>query len=740
VFRASNPRTSTCASKWLTEPNHKFAANIFTTNLRLVKVSSKIWLKFFEIKTYFELTIWACGADVKRESFDLLLKRFKTLYNKMGPKGLFYYLKEALRQTICFLADQPVTVGVHTPYVRRDSHGLPTIIPWLLRKEILSFKAGSLRDNKGIVVCILTVLSIFRVFANKVRPNLASILEPFNGTVRTFDSKLLKRALKSLALGPILIRPPKLLLIEKASPNSSKATWASSVEAVAFLFYPRVLISYILYAISVPRGWLWLAWMSGIMFVSIPIVLILSLIGGPVRLCIAKLSVVYDQAGKARIVGITNWWIQIILQPLHTAILSQLRKIPMDGTFDQISPVKRLVDSVPSGQRFYSFDLSAATDRLPIEIQRDILNILIPGLGTKWANLLGSLSWQWTSLNKKSPVREYKYSVGQPMGAYSSWAMLALSHHIIVQVASLNCGKSRFKAYAVLGDDIVIADDDVASEYLKLMKMLGLEINLSKSLISKDFCEFAKRWIGPSGLDLSPLGPGLILRLCRNRFYMAALLTQMFDLGIIRSIEETLARVSHLPPKFQGQKWNALWAAFGLNSFVMKKSQDGTYNFMHALSWCFSLSERTASSAPFLIKSALLQTWIWDKAKAQSNLDAASLYFVQNFWSIMTTHGWPNRILEFLLKLVGPGVWSYFLNFVEQQRTLDNALGAVSKDFSVSGLQHAVQNAPFNIDISNIDWKDRTAVKENIDRANDIVKAFDQQLDDLRFDERGDFY
>ena len=64
---------------------------------------------------------------------------------------------------------------------------------------------------------------------------------------------------------------------------------------------------------------------------------------------------------------------------------------------------------------------------------------------------------------------------------------------------------------------------------------------------------------------------------------------------------------------------------------------------------------------------------------------------------------------------------------------MNEALGAVSKDFTVSGLQYAVQNAPFNIDFSNIDWKDRTAVKENIDRANAIVKAFEQQLADLEF-------
>jgi len=31
--------------------------------------------------------------------------------------------------------------------------------------------------------------------------------------------------------------------------------------------------------------------------------------------------------------------------------------------------------------------------------------------------------------------KPYRYEVGQPMGALSSWAMLALTHHLIVQLA-----------------------------------------------------------------------------------------------------------------------------------------------------------------------------------------------------------------------------------------------------------------------------------------------------------------
>jgi len=79
------------------------------------------------------------------------------------------------------------------------------------------------------------------------------------------------------------------------------------------------------------------------------------------------------------------------------------------------------------------------------------------------------------------------------MGAYSSFAMLTVTHHVIVRVAALQVGLQNFSDYAILGDDIVICNDDVASKYLELMSSLGLDINLGKSVISKDFAEFAKR-------------------------------------------------------------------------------------------------------------------------------------------------------------------------------------------------------------------------------------------------------
>jgi len=85
--------------------------------------------------------------------------------------------------------------------------------------------------------------------------------------------------------------------------------------------------------------------------------------------------------------------------------------------------------------------------------------------------------------------------------------MLALTHHVIVQIAALRTGhKGWFTDYAVLGDDIVIANKGIAQAYLVIMEQLGVDINLSKSVVSTiGGCEFAKKLI-INGQDFSPIG------------------------------------------------------------------------------------------------------------------------------------------------------------------------------------------------------------------------------------------
>lgn len=227
------------------------------------------------------------------------------------------------------------------------------------------------------------------------------------------------------------------------------------------------------------------------------------------------------EPGKMRVFAMVDSLTQWMLYPLHKWLFSKvLQRIPQDGTFDQLAPVKRLIALVRGGRdhRLWSFDLSAATDRIPVALQEVLLGqFMTPEFAEHWRKILCDREYKappefvkeqgWDRTKNPEGAGVFlKYRVGQPMGAYSSWAMLALVHHAMVQYAARKAGsRGWFAKYAVLGDDLVIGDHLVAHEYLQLCKVIGVEINLSKSIISDNLSlEFAKRYFY-KGEDVSPL-------------------------------------------------------------------------------------------------------------------------------------------------------------------------------------------------------------------------------------------
>lgn len=78
------------------------------------------------------------------------------------------------------------------------------------------------------------------------------------------------------------------------------------------------------------------------------------------------------------------------------------------------------------------------------------------------------------------------FIAGQPPGYYGSWALFSLSHHFIVWLAAewKLSSKAPFTRYAVLGDDVVIADPVVTGKYRELLDRMGVSISESKSKIS----------------------------------------------------------------------------------------------------------------------------------------------------------------------------------------------------------------------------------------------------------------
>jgi hypothetical protein len=181
----------------------------------------------------------------------------------------------------------------------------------------------------------------------------------------------------------------------------------------------------------------------------------------------------------------------------------------MDGTHDQLKPLELHT----KWESLDSLDLSAATDRLPALLQRDLLAELIdPVYADNWYKLLVGREYFVTYKDSNKVIRNesLRYRVGQPMGALSSWAMLAFTHHFIVQAAAWHAGVcpvgSLFRDYAVLGDDLVIGNSRVRKSYLLIVAALGVECGIAKSIISPKgtAIEFAKRTFW-KGVDVSPI-------------------------------------------------------------------------------------------------------------------------------------------------------------------------------------------------------------------------------------------
>ncbi|XP_028059367.1 uncharacterized protein LOC114263071 [Camellia sinensis] len=176
----------------------------------------------------------------------------------------------------------------------------------------------------------------------------------------------------------------------------------------------------------------------------------------------------------------------------------------MDGTFNQTKPLDRLVGK----EVLYSFDLKAATDRWPLVLLFELMCYLFDRSFASAAvnSCLAFNRFQVPFVNTKG--WGLSFICGQPLGYYSSWPLFALSHHFVVWYCAERVRPGRhFTDYAILGDDVIIADRDVAFMYRRVLDELGVKISDQKSLISHSGCgEFAKRFrVRKMTVDLSPI-------------------------------------------------------------------------------------------------------------------------------------------------------------------------------------------------------------------------------------------
>jgi len=236
-----------------------------------------------------------------------------------------------------------------------------------------------------------------------------------------------------------------------------------------------------------------------------------------------RLSFFADKEGKTRVIAIMDYFSQTVLKGLHSYLFRALKKIPQDMTFNQGAFKERIVD----WPIFYSVDLSSATDRFPIELISQVLKGHLPATYVRaWEDVM--VGYPFKVPGESNCIN---YSVGNPMGAYSSWASFTLAHHYIFFYISRLLGKDwKTLRYTLLGDDVLIGDKEVGELYLQVITDLGVDVSLAKTHISLTTLEFAKRWIH-KGQEISPVPISALKQVGRKYYLLAAFLIELESKG-----------------------------------------------------------------------------------------------------------------------------------------------------------------------------------------------------------------
>lgn len=244
------------------------------------------------------------------------------------------------------------------------------------------------------------------------------------------------------------------------------------------------------------------------------------------NVCTSRLAALAEGGYKTRVIAIGDLFSQAVLLPIHKLLMKRLASISVDGTHNQDRSIS-LVKKWTTQGSLYSFDLTNATDRFPVRLQRIVMTQLF---GEEF-----SLHWNYVmtqrdfSLESKDKTKKVRYSRGQGMGLYTSWPAFAFTHHVFVKYCAYLEGITSFQDYTIIGDDVVIADKRVASRYLMELKALDVPISMAKSFISEKppySGEICKRILW-NGQDISPVPPQLLKQVGKDVTILPALLKEL---------------------------------------------------------------------------------------------------------------------------------------------------------------------------------------------------------------------
>lgn len=440
-----------------------------------------------------------------------LLEKMEVVLSSRGVSGLIDYVKKVRTQLLIYLSEDK---DKSVEGISLDKRGLPRVLGRMKRH---CGNDGTLKHT--VLQVIFTILYSTRALKSNKKPDISTITTPSKArslSIGRYTCDFWRELdVRSHHLGKI----PKRLwwkeyhISTKQGPNGH----ALNTSILDLLNLPDGLVHSI-----IRIGGRRLTYIIGTLLSRPDLLRAMFHANG---LNTRRIASFPDKEEKTRVIAIGDYWSQTSLRPLHNYVFDVMKRIPQDCTFHQSSFKEKIKD----WKYFYSIDLTAFTDRFPIYIQELVLKGRFPSdYVDAWSYVMVGEPFQYG----RTKVR---YSVGNPMGFYSSWNCCTLAHHYVMYYCCRKLNKPwKTSKYIMLGDDILIGDHDLAKMYKEVILGLGVEFSALKTHESEHISEFAKRLVY-KGVEITPFPISAIKEVSTRYYYFVDFLRETVEKGYVPS-------------------------------------------------------------------------------------------------------------------------------------------------------------------------------------------------------------
>jgi hypothetical protein len=193
-----------------------------------------------------------------------------------------------------------------------------------------------------------------------------------------------------------------------------------------------------------------------------------------------------DKGNKSRNIAISEYWTQILLNPL----MKDIQKL-IDTYFNGLSAnlshsegFKKLKENIRPG--IESYDVSSWTDAFPSSLQKIVLEELYsPEFAENWYNLVVSCNFDVIAEGQPNLPKTVKYCRGQGMGTKGSFDIATITDLFVLTYIYESYYKISYKdlnetIFNKVGDDLWCYDP-AKHIYKFYVNELGIDININKT-------------------------------------------------------------------------------------------------------------------------------------------------------------------------------------------------------------------------------------------------------------------